>query len=56
MQEENRSTRRKPAEASMDWKPNTHMAPGLGALGPLVHSAGEEPLRYPIPFGVEHSN
>ena len=27
---ENRSTRRKPAEASMDWKPNAHMAPGLG--------------------------
>ena len=27
---ENRSTRRKPAEASMDWKPNAHAAPGLG--------------------------
>ena len=23
-------TRRKPAEASMDWKPNAHTAPGLG--------------------------
>ena len=27
---ENRRTRRKPAEASMDWKPNAHTAPGLG--------------------------
>ena len=27
---ENWRTRRKPAEASMDWKPNAHMAPGLG--------------------------
>ena len=26
---ENQRTRRKPAEASMDWKPNAHMAPGL---------------------------
>ena len=33
---ENRRTRRKPAEASMDWKPNAHMAPGLGIeLGPI---------------------
>ena len=27
---ENRSARRKPAVASMDRKPNAHMAPGLG--------------------------
>ena len=27
---ETRRTRRKPAEASMDWKPNAYTAPGLG--------------------------
>ena len=42
MQEGNRSTQRKPAEASMDWKPNAHTAPGLGIEpGPIVHSAGK---------------
>ena len=31
MQEENRSTqRKKPAEASLDWKPNGHTALGPG--------------------------
>ena len=30
MQEENRSTRRKPTEASLDWKPYGHTALGPG--------------------------
>ncbi len=30
MQEENWSTQEKPAEASLDWKPNGHTAPGPG--------------------------
>ncbi len=30
MQEENRGTRKKPAESSMDWKPNARTAPGPG--------------------------
>ena len=30
MQEENRSAGRKPAEASLDWKPNGHTALGPG--------------------------
>ncbi len=38
MQEQNRSTREKPAEASLDWKTNGHTAPEpgveLGLSGP----------------------
>ena len=34
----------------MDWKPNAHMAPGLGTKPrPVVHSTGEEPLRHLLP-------
>ena len=33
---ENRRTQRKPTEASTDWKPNAHTAPGLGIKpGPI---------------------
>ena len=42
MQEENRNTLRKPAEASLVWKPNGHTAPGLAIKlrlsGPLRSS------------------
>ena len=35
----------------MDWKPNAHMAPGLGIEpGPIGESAGEEPLHYLLPL------
>ena len=43
----NRSTRRKPARASMDWKPNAHKALELPGLkpGPQWCKASTEPLR-----------
>ena len=42
----NRSTRRKPAWASMDWEPNSHSRLGIEP-GPRWWKAREQPLRQP---------
>ncbi len=56
MQEENRSTRGKPAEASLDWKPNGHTMPGLGiepGLSGPQHRGSTAPLpASPTTMGV----